>query len=119
MNQYLELLPPRVRQVVYVVYAGASVGLSGTSAYYLAAFGTIPTWVVGTLAALGAVGAGPTLLAAAKVNGLKTDEVQGADPFGPGLVPLLPHIPVQTDFGPSDFGPVDTWTPGVDEEPAV
>jgi hypothetical protein len=104
MNQYLELLPPRVRQVVYVVYAGASVGLSGTSAYYLAAFGTIPTWVVGTLAALGAVGAGPTLLAAAKVNGLKVDEVPG--PY-----------PVQTS--PADFGPVDTWTPGVDEEPGV
>jgi hypothetical protein len=82
--------------------------LSGTSAYYwMAAFGTPDVGGRLALAALGAVGAGPTLLAAAKVNGLKVD-----DSSHPGLRPRCRPTP-------ADFGPVDTWTPGVDEEPAV
>jgi hypothetical protein len=102
----MDLLPPRVRQIVYAAFSVVAAGLTAAGAYFLATTAVEPVWVIGGLAALGSLGIVPNLVAAANVP--KTQTVAPAAP-----------VDVPTDSGTYDDGelaipqdaPVDVAAP--------
>lgn len=70
----LTLLPARVRQAVYVGYGLLALAGTGAAAYYAALPAlTVPDWLTGGLAVLGALAAPVSVLAATNVQQDKTD----------------------------------------------
>ena len=65
----LTLLPARARQAIYIVYGLLALAGTGATAYYGALPGlTVPDWVVGGLAVLGALAAPISVLAASNTQ---------------------------------------------------
>lgn len=72
-------LPPKVRAVVYYVYALVALGLGGTQVGYAAAEAGQPTWLTVALAVLAFLGAGLGVTAAS--NTVVTKGLDGGDGF--------------------------------------